>query len=49
MSRPTRASGSTGSRRWRIGINRNKRSLALDIGKPEGKAVLLRLLEAPTC
>jgi crotonobetainyl-CoA:carnitine CoA-transferase CaiB-like acyl-CoA transferase len=28
-----------------IGINRNKRSLALDIGKPEGKAVLLRLLD----
>src|SRR5580698_7368837 len=28
-----------------IGINRNKRSLALDISKPEGKAVLLRLLE----
>ena len=28
-----------------IGINRNKRSIALDIGKPEGKAVLLRLLE----
>jgi crotonobetainyl-CoA:carnitine CoA-transferase CaiB-like acyl-CoA transferase len=28
-----------------IGINRNKRSLALDIGKPQGKAVLLRLLE----
>jgi crotonobetainyl-CoA:carnitine CoA-transferase CaiB-like acyl-CoA transferase len=28
-----------------IGINRNKRSLALDLGKPEGKAVLLRLLE----
>ena len=28
-----------------IGINRNKRSLALDIGKSEGKAVLLRLLE----
>ena len=27
-----------------IGINRNKRSLALDIGKPQGKAVLLRLL-----
>jgi formyl-CoA transferase len=27
-----------------IGINRNKRSLALDIAKPEGKAVLLRLL-----
>jgi formyl-CoA transferase len=28
-----------------IGVNRNKRSIALDIGKPEGKAVLLRLLE----
>jgi len=28
-----------------IGINRNKRSLALDLGKAEGKAVLLRLLE----
>ncbi|MDQ2802980.1 MAG: CoA transferase [Pseudomonadota bacterium] len=28
-----------------IGINRNKRSIALDIGKPEGKAVLLRLLD----
>ncbi len=27
-----------------IGINRNKRSLALDIGNPKGKAVLLRLL-----
>ncbi|MBN9562471.1 MAG: CoA transferase [Alphaproteobacteria bacterium] len=28
-----------------MGINRNKRSVALDIGKPAGKAVLLRLLE----
>src|SRR6516165_6496225 len=28
-----------------IGINRNKRAIALDIGRPEGKAVLLRLLE----
>ncbi len=28
-----------------IGINRNKRSVALDISRPEGKAVLLRLLE----
>src|ERR1700761_2908384 len=28
-----------------IGVNRNKRSIALDIGKPEGKAVLLRMLE----
>ncbi len=28
-----------------IGINRNKRSVALDVSRPEGKAVLLRLLE----
>ncbi|MBN8902780.1 MAG: CoA transferase, partial [Rhodospirillales bacterium] len=28
-----------------IGVNRNKRSLGLDISKPEGRAVLLRLLE----
>jgi formyl-CoA transferase len=28
-----------------IGVNRNKRSIALDIGKPDGKAVLLRMLE----
>ena len=28
-----------------IGVNRNKRSLALDLSKPEGRAVLLRLLE----
>ncbi|MCC7427921.1 MAG: CoA transferase [Alphaproteobacteria bacterium] len=28
-----------------IGVNRNKRSLGLDLAKPEGKAVLLRLLE----
>ncbi len=28
-----------------IGINRNKHSIGLDIGKPEGRAVLLRLLE----
>ncbi|HVZ06656.1 CaiB/BaiF CoA transferase family protein [Rhodopila sp.] len=28
-----------------IGVNRNKRGLALDLGKPEGKAVLLRLLD----
>jgi crotonobetainyl-CoA:carnitine CoA-transferase CaiB-like acyl-CoA transferase len=27
------------------GVNRNKRAVALDLGKPEGKAVLLRLLE----
>src|ERR1700746_1666832 len=28
-----------------IGINRNTRAIALDIGRPQGKAVLLRLLE----
>ena len=28
-----------------IGINRNKKSLALDIGKSEGKQILLKLLE----
>ena len=28
-----------------IGVNRNKRSLALDLGKAEGKEVLLRLLD----
>lgn len=28
-----------------IGVNRNKRSLGLDISKPEGRAVLLRLLD----
>lgn len=28
-----------------VGVNRNKKSLALDLSKPEGKAVLLRLLE----
>jgi crotonobetainyl-CoA:carnitine CoA-transferase CaiB-like acyl-CoA transferase len=27
-----------------IGVNRNKRAIALDIAKPEGRAVLLRLL-----
>lgn len=34
-----------GDASYYIGINRNKRSLALDMSKPEGKAVLLRLLE----
>jgi formyl-CoA transferase len=28
-----------------IGVNRNKKSIALDLGRPEGRAVLLRLLE----
>jgi formyl-CoA transferase len=28
-----------------LGVNRNKRGLALDLSKPEGRAVLLRLLE----
>ena len=34
-----------GAASYFIGINRNKRSIALDIGKPDGKAVLLRLIE----
>lgn len=34
-----------GDASYYIGINRNKRAIALDIGKPQGKAVLLRLLE----
>ncbi|HRD77162.1 MAG TPA: CoA transferase [Hyphomicrobiaceae bacterium] len=28
-----------------IGINRNKRSIGLDLGKPEGRAVLMKLLD----
>jgi formyl-CoA transferase len=28
-----------------IGVNRNKRSIGLDLGRPEGRAVLLRLLD----
>ncbi len=28
-----------------IGVNRNKRSIALDLGRPEGRAALLRLIE----
>ena len=28
-----------------VGVNRNKRSVGLDLAKPEGKAVLLRLLQ----
>ncbi|MBE9605794.1 CoA transferase [Acetobacteraceae bacterium H6797] len=28
-----------------LGVNRNKQSLALDLSKPEGRAVLMRLLE----
>ena len=28
-----------------IGVNRNKRSLGLDLSKPEGREVLLRLLD----
>jgi len=28
-----------------LGVNRNKQAIALDLGRPEGRAVLLRLLE----
>jgi formyl-CoA transferase len=34
-----------GSASYFLGVNRNKKGLALDLGKPEGRAVLLRLLE----
>lgn len=34
-----------GTASYFIGVNRNKRALALDLTKPEGRAVLLRLLE----
>ena len=34
-----------GNASYYIGINRNKRAIALDIGKPEGRSVLMRLLE----
>jgi crotonobetainyl-CoA:carnitine CoA-transferase CaiB-like acyl-CoA transferase len=34
-----------GDASYYIGVNRNKRALALDLSKPEGRAVLLRLLE----
>ncbi len=33
-----------GTASYFIGVNRNKRSIALDIGKPEGRAVILRML-----
>jgi crotonobetainyl-CoA:carnitine CoA-transferase CaiB-like acyl-CoA transferase len=35
----------TGDASYFLGVNRNKRSLALDLAKPEGRAVLLRLLD----
>ena len=34
-----------GSASYFIGVNRNKKSLALDLGKPEGREVLMRLLD----
>ncbi|MBI1776142.1 MAG: CoA transferase [Proteobacteria bacterium] len=34
-----------GTASYFIGVNRNKRGMALDLAKPEGRAVLLRLLE----
>jgi len=35
-----------GTASYFVGINRNKRLLALDLGQPEGREVLLRLLES---
>ena len=32
-----------------IGINRNKKGVALDLAKSTGREVLLRLLRMPTC
>ena len=32
-----------------IGINRNKRAIALDIGKPEGRACCFACWKTPTC
>jgi crotonobetainyl-CoA:carnitine CoA-transferase CaiB-like acyl-CoA transferase len=34
-----------GDASYYIGVNRNKKSVGLDLGKPEGRQVLLRLLE----
>ncbi len=34
-----------GDASYYIGVNRNKRAVALDLSRPEGRAVLLRLLE----
>jgi len=42
---PFREEGGERTASYFIGINRNKRSVGLDLGKPEGRAVLLALLE----
>ena len=34
-----------GTASYFLGVNRNKRAMALDLRRPEGRAVLLRLLE----
>ena len=34
-----------GDASYYLGVNRNKQGIALDLGRPEGRAVLLRLLE----
>lgn len=34
-----------GAASYFLGVNRNKKGIALDLGRPEGRAVLLRLLE----
>ncbi len=36
--------GTTGESAYFLGVNRNKRSLSLDIAKPEGQAIVRRLL-----
>ena len=38
-----------GTASYFIGVNRNKRALALDLTKPEGREVLLRPSRTPTC
>jgi formyl-CoA transferase len=42
---PFRPEGDGGDASYYIGINRNKRSVGLDLTKPAGREVLLRLLE----
>ena len=34
-----------GDARYFLGVNRNKKGLAIDLGRPEGRAIVMRLLE----